>query len=144
MPSASGWQVLLLGAALIGGGTFAGLSLMRDLGLLLAALAAAGLLAGWTLALIARPGLQQSTSGEVRAGEQAIWRLALTTHLPRWMPLWVTWRVNNDRFTIPVNGGRLRDLLPLAPARANRGRPRDADLLRPARAGARPHPAARR
>lgn len=67
-PSTADWQVLLLGTALIVGGLFAGLSLMRDLGVLMAALTAAGLLAGWVLALVARPDLQQIVPGGVCAG----------------------------------------------------------------------------
>jgi len=104
-PTPTGCQVLLLASALTAGGVWAGLSLLRNLGLLLASLAAAGLLAGWMMALSARPRLRLTGPGDVRAGERAVWRLAVTTRLPRWVPLWVSWRVDGARFLIPVTAG---------------------------------------
>ncbi|SHE25411.1 transglutaminaseTgpA domain-containing protein [Actinomyces glycerinitolerans] len=104
-PTAAGWQVILLALALTAGGAWAGLTLARNLGIVLAALAVAGLLAGWLLALAAGPRPRLTGPGDVHAGERAVWRLAVDTRLPRWMPLWAAWRVDGDRFLIPVVAG---------------------------------------
>ncbi|WP_161924903.1 transglutaminase domain-containing protein [Actinomyces sp. 432] len=107
-PSTTGWQVLVLGAALVLGGCLTGLSLMRDLGLLLTATAGAALVAGWLMALAARPRARLSGPGEVgevHVGQDAVWQLAVATRLPRWVPLWVTWHVAGARLTVPVAQG---------------------------------------
>ncbi len=97
---------MLLALALVAGGLWGGLELLRNLGILLAALAAAALLAAWTTALAARPRPRLTGPGDVHAGEEAVWRLTVGARLPRWVPLWVTWRVDGARFTIPVAAGR--------------------------------------
>lgn len=97
--------MIVLALMLTAGGGWAGLTLLRNLGILLAAVPLASLLAGWLIALTARPRPQLTDPGDVHVGEKAVWQLAVTVRLPRWVPLWVIWRVGDARFTIPVVAG---------------------------------------
>lgn len=100
-PTAHGGWLLVIVAALIAGGRYLGLHLVRDAGLLLACVSAAALAAALLKVAIriatfvrSRPRLVGPT--RVRVGETARWILA-AGRTGRYYPAWVLWRTPESR-----------------------------------------------
>ena len=100
-PTAHGGWLLVIVAALIAGGRYLGLHLVRDAGLLLACVSAAALVAALLKVAIriatfvrSRPRLVGPT--RVRVGETARWILA-AGRTGRYYPAWVLWRTPESR-----------------------------------------------
>lgn len=100
-PTAHGGWLLVIVAALIAGGRYLGLHLVRDAGLLLACVAAAALAAALLKVAIriatfvrSRPRLVGPT--RVQVGETARWILA-AGRTGRYYPAWVLWRTPESR-----------------------------------------------
>ena len=118
-PTAHGGWLLVIVAALIAGGRYLGLHLVRDAGLLLACVAAAALAAALLKVAIriatfvrSRPRLVGPT--RVQVGETARWILA-AGRTGRYYPAWILWRAPEHRELGVLVEGR-SDLL-LAPPR---------------------------
>ena len=100
-PTAHGGWLLVIVAALIAGGRYLGLHLVRDAGLLLACVSAAALVAALLKVAIriatfvrSRPRLVGPT--RVQVGETARWILA-AGRTGRYYPAWVLWRTPESR-----------------------------------------------
>ena len=100
-PTAHGGWLLVIVAALIAGGRYLGLHLVRDAGLLLACVSAAALAAALLKVAIriatfvrSRPRLVGPT--RVQVGETARWILA-AGRTGRYYPAWVLWRTPESR-----------------------------------------------
>ena len=130
-PTAHGGWLLVIVAALIAGGRYLGLHLVRDAGLLLACVAAAALAAALLKVAIriatfvrSRPRLVGPT--RVRVGETARWILA-AGRTGRYYPAWVLWRTPESRELQILVEGR-SDLL-FAPSQRGPCRLRAGSLL---------------
>ena len=129
--SAHGGWLLVIVAALIAGGRYLGLHLVRDAGLLLACVSAAALAAALLKVAIrietfvrSRPRLVGPT--RVRVGETARWILA-AGRTGRYYPAWVLWRTPESRELQILVEGR-SDLL-FAPSQRGPCRLRAGSLL---------------
>ncbi|WLD72157.1 DUF58 domain-containing protein [Actinomyces massiliensis] len=130
-PTAHGGWLLVIVAALIAGGRYLGLHLVRDAGLLLACVAAAALAAALLKVAIriatfvrSRPRLVGPT--RVQVGETARWILA-AGRTGRYYPAWVLWRTPESRELQILVEGR-SDLL-FAPSQRGPCRLRAGSLL---------------
>ena len=130
-PTAHGGWLLVVVAALIAGGRYLGLHLVRDAGLLLACVSAAALAAALLKVAIrietfvrSRPRLVGPT--RVRVGETARWILA-AGRTGRYYPAWVLWRTPESRELQILVEGR-SDLL-FAPSQRGPCRLRAGSLL---------------
>ena len=130
-PTAHGGWLLVIVAALIAGGRYLGLHLVRDAGLLLACVSAAALAAALLKVAIriatfvrSRPRLVGPT--RVRVGETARWILA-AGRTGRYYPAWVLWRTPESRELQILVEGR-SDLL-FAPSQRGPCRLRAGSLL---------------
>ena len=130
-PTAHGGWLLVIVAALIAGGRYLGLHLVRDAGLLLACVLAAALAAALLKVAIriatfvrSRPRLVGPT--RVRVGETARWILA-AGRTGRYYPAWVLWRTPESRELQILVEGR-SDLL-FAPSQRGPCRLRAGSLL---------------
>ena len=130
-PTAHGGWLLVIVAALIAGGRYLGLHLVRDAGLLLACVSAAALAAALLKVAIriatfvrSRPRLVGPT--RVRVGETARWILA-AGRTGRYYPAWVLWRTPESRELQILVEGR-SDLL-FAPSQRGPCRLRSGSLL---------------
>ena len=130
-PTAHGGWLLVIVAALIAGGRYLGLHLVRDAGLLLACVSAAALVAALLKVAIriatfvrSRPRLVGPT--RVRVGETARWILA-AGRTGRYYPAWVLWRTPESRELQILVEGR-SDLL-FAPSQRGPCRLRAGSLL---------------
>ena len=130
-PTAHGGWLLVIVAALIAGGRYLGLHLVRDAGLLLACVSVAALAAALLEVAIriatfvrSRPRLVGPT--RVRVGETARWILA-AGRTGRYYPAWVLWRTPESRELQILVEGR-SDLL-FAPSQRGPCRLRAGSLL---------------
>ena len=130
-PTAHGGWLLVIVAALIAGGRYLGLHLVRDAGLLLACVSAAALAAALLKVAIriatfvrSRPRLVGPT--RVQVGETARWILA-AGRTGRYYPAWVLWRTPESRELQILVEGR-SDLL-FAPSQRGPCRLRAGSLL---------------
>lgn len=130
-PTAHGGWLLVIVAALIAGGRYLGLHLVRDAGLLLACVSAAALVAALLKVAIriatfvrSRPRLVGPT--RVQVGETARWILA-AGRTGRYYPAWVLWRTPESRELQILVEGR-SDLL-FAPSQRGPCRLRAGSLL---------------
>ena len=130
-PTAHGGWLLVIVAALIAGGRYLGLHLVRDAGLLLACVSAAALAAALLEVAIriatfvrSRPRLVGPT--RVQVGETARWILA-AGRTGRYYPAWVLWRTPESRELQILVEGR-SDLL-FAPSQRGPCRLRAGSLL---------------
>ena len=130
-PTAHGGWLLVIVAALIAGGRYLGLHLVRDAGLLLACVSAAALAAALLKVAIriatfvrSRPRLVGPT--RVRVGETARWILA-AGRTGRYYPAWVLWHTPESRELQILVEGR-SDLL-FAPSQRGPCRLRAGSLL---------------
>ena len=121
-PTAHGGWLLVIVAALIAGGRYLGLHLVRDAGLLLACVSAAALAAALLgvvvrVAVFARRRPQLIGSARVRVGETGRWSL-VADRAGRYCPAWILWRAPEHRELGVLVEGR-SDLLLALPRRGS-------------------------